>query len=74
MQYCTEMFMPMAKSGKKDIYWSEPWDDAAARQACESAWGLQPRATWGTVVYGGRALSTLTNVVFTNGATRQTLA
>lgn len=66
-QYCTEMYMPMAKSGVADIYWSQPWDDKAARQACKDNWGVEPRAMWGTIEWGGHDLRTLSNVVFSNG-------
>ena len=61
------MYMPMAKSGVTDIYWSEPWDEAAARQACVDNWGVEPRPTWGTVEWGGHDLRALSNVVFSNG-------
>jgi lysosomal Pro-X carboxypeptidase len=66
-QYCTEMFMPMAKSGVVDMYWSAPWNESAARKACIDSWGVEPRPFWGTVQWGGKDLRTLTNVVFSNG-------
>lgn len=52
-QYCTEQFMPFAKSGVKDIYWREPWDEGAARQACVDQWGVEPRALWGEIQVRG---------------------
>jgi lysosomal Pro-X carboxypeptidase len=66
-QYCTEMFMPMARSGKDDMFWSEPWNETAAREACRETWGVEPRISWPTVVWGGRQLQALSNVVFSNG-------
>jgi lysosomal Pro-X carboxypeptidase len=66
-QYCTEQFMPMAKSGKEDIYWNEPWNETAARLVCKGTWGMDVRPLWGTIQWGGRDLRTLTNVVFSNG-------
>ena len=66
-QYCTEQFMPMSRNGIDDIYWDEPWNDTAARQACMDEWQVKPRPYWGTIQWGGKDLSTLTNVVFSNG-------
>jgi Serine carboxypeptidase S28 len=66
-QWCTEQFMPMATSGVEDIYWSNPFNETAAREACVQRWGVQPRPMWGTVQWGGRDLRGLSNVVFSNG-------
>lgn len=66
-QFCTEQFMPMAKSGTEDIYWSEPWNETDMRLWCMESWGVEPRPMWGTIQWGGHSLHTLTNVVFSNG-------
>lgn len=66
-QYCTEQFMPMAKSGVEDIYWDEPWNETAQIEACKEEWGVEPRVLWGTIQWGGKDLAGLSNVVFSNG-------
>jgi lysosomal Pro-X carboxypeptidase len=66
-QYCTEMFMPMAKNGTTDMFWAEPWDADAASAACRSQWGVEPRRLWPSSEWGGRSIKAASNIVFSNG-------
>ena len=66
-QYCTEMFMPFAKDGKADMFWEESWDPEAASAACRSQWGVEPRRFWAQQEWGGRDITSASNIVFSNG-------
>jgi lysosomal Pro-X carboxypeptidase len=66
-QYCSEMFMPTARDGVRDIFFPQPWNETRARERCVETWGVEPRATWADTVYGGRRLRSLSNVVWSNG-------
>ena len=67
-QFCTEMFMPTARDGVRDIFFSQPWNETLARRRCMETWGVEPRATWADMSFGGRQLFALSNVVWSNGA------
>ena len=67
-QYCSEMFMPTARDGVRDIFFPQPWNETRARERCVETWGVEPRVTWADTVYGGRRLRSLSNVVWSNGA------
>lgn len=66
-QACTEQFMPMTRDGKRDMFWSQPWDDDAEKARCEDVWGATPRPLHATIEWGGRSLPTASNIVFSNG-------
>lgn len=67
-QFCTEMFMPTARDGVRDIFFPQPWNATRARARCVETWGVEPRATWADTSFGGRRLRALSNVVWSNGA------
>jgi len=67
-QFCTEMFMPTARDGVRDIFFPQPWNETRARARCLETWGVEPRATWADTSFGGRRLRALSNVVWSNGA------
>ncbi|CAM9700055.1 unnamed protein product [Pylaiella littoralis] len=67
-QACTEMSMPMATDGKRDMFWVSDWDAAAQAAQCMEQFGVSPREGWGAAEYGGYdSWSQVTNVVFSNG-------
>jgi len=66
-QWCTEMYMGMARDGVHDMFWPQPWDHDAAIKGCQEMFGVTPRPLWATVQWGGRNLDALSNVVFSNG-------
>ena len=67
-QFCTEMFMPTARDGVRDIFFSQPWNETRARRRCLETWGVEPRSRWADTTFGGRRLFALSNVVWSNGA------
>ena len=67
-QFCTEMFMPTARDGVRDIFFPQPWNETRARARCLETWGVEPRTTWADTSFGGRRLRALSNVVWSNGA------
>lgn len=52
-QACTEMSMPMATDGKRDMFWVSDWDAAAQAAQCMEQFGVSPREGWGAAEYGG---------------------
>lgn len=67
-QACTEMVMPMSRDGLRDAFFSQPWDAAAYAAGCNATYGVTPRPGWAAASYGGTALRSASNIVFTNGA------
>ncbi|KDD71975.1 hypothetical protein H632_c4069p0, partial [Helicosporidium sp. ATCC 50920] len=66
-QFCTEQYMPMGRDGRQDMFWDQPFDDAATRAGCRKQWDVDTRPYWASVEWGGRRLEALSNVVFSNG-------
>lgn len=66
-QYCTEQFQPFGKDGKRDMFWSEPFDEKATVEGCQETWGIKPRTLWATIQWGGKRLESASNIVFSNG-------
>jgi len=67
LQYCTEMFMPSSRDGVADMFWAQPWDEAAAVDGCMKQWGVVPRPMWPLTQWGGPRISAASNIVFANG-------
>eukprot|EP00238_Polyblepharides_amylifera_P005539 CAMPEP_0196584666 /NCGR_PEP_ID=MMETSP1081-20130531/48027_1 /TAXON_ID=36882 /ORGANISM="Pyramimonas amylifera, Strain CCMP720" /LENGTH=259 /DNA_ID=CAMNT_0041905961 /DNA_START=36 /DNA_END=812 /DNA_ORIENTATION=- len=66
-QFCTEMFMPMSRDGQRDCFFPQPFDLQASLQACSAQWGVTTRTQWATINYGGRDLSSASNILWSNG-------
>ncbi|MBN3308859.1 PCP carboxypeptidase, partial [Amia calva] len=66
-QACTEMVMPMCTDGSSDMFELQSWDFKAFSDECYSLFGVRPRADWATTVYGGKNISSHSNIVFSNG-------
>eukprot|EP00193_Tetraselmis_chui_P014009 CAMPEP_0177778850 /NCGR_PEP_ID=MMETSP0491_2-20121128/16202_1 /TAXON_ID=63592 /ORGANISM="Tetraselmis chuii, Strain PLY429" /LENGTH=478 /DNA_ID=CAMNT_0019298207 /DNA_START=295 /DNA_END=1728 /DNA_ORIENTATION=+ len=66
-QWCTEMFMPSSRGGVTDMFWPQPWNETSAVEGCQKEWGVTPRPRWAVTEWGGRKISTATNIVFANG-------
>lgn len=66
-QACTEMVMPMCSDGVNDMFEAQKWDFPSFSAECIKRWGVKPRQTWITSMYGGKNISAHSNIVFSNG-------
>ncbi|NXF85330.1 PCP carboxypeptidase, partial [Eubucco bourcierii] len=66
-QACTEMVMPMCTDGINDMFEPQKWDFDALSEECYRLWGVRPRPSWILSMYGGKNISSHSNIVFSNG-------
>ncbi|XP_006098535.1 lysosomal Pro-X carboxypeptidase isoform X1 [Myotis lucifugus] len=66
-QACTEIVMPFCTNGIDDMFEPHPWDLKAFSDECFKQWGVKPRPSWITSMYGGKNISSHTNIIFSNG-------
>ncbi|XP_034024350.1 lysosomal Pro-X carboxypeptidase [Thalassophryne amazonica] len=66
-QACTEMVMPVCTDGIQDMFEPEKWDFQAFSDECHAAFGVRPRADWARTVYGGKDITSHSNIIFSNG-------
>ncbi|XP_043846796.1 lysosomal Pro-X carboxypeptidase [Dromiciops gliroides] len=67
-QACTEMVMPFCSTGISDMFELQAWDFAAYSDQCFQEWGVRPRPLWIPTVFGGKNISSHSNIIFSNGA------
>lgn len=66
-QACTEMVMPFCTNGVDDMFEPSSWDLQEFSDGCFRQWGVRPRPSWITTMYGGKNISSHTNIIFSNG-------
>lgn len=66
-QSCTEMVMPFCTNGVDDMFETYQWDLEKFSDDCFSQWGVKPRPHWITTLYGGKNISSHSNIIFSNG-------
>jgi len=66
-QACTEMVMPMCADGVNDMFENEPWSLEKYSEECMKKWKTKPRPMMTSVMYGGRNITSSSNIVFSNG-------
>lgn len=66
-QACTEMVMPFCTNGIDDMFEPSFWDFEAFSNHCFKQWGVRPQSSWITTLYGGRNISSHSNIIFSNG-------
>ncbi|XP_030055952.1 lysosomal Pro-X carboxypeptidase [Microcaecilia unicolor] len=66
-QACTEMVMPMCADGVNDMFEPQSWDFEIYSEDCFKQWGVRPRLSWITSIYGGKNISSHSNILFSNG-------
>ncbi|XP_005357661.1 lysosomal Pro-X carboxypeptidase [Microtus ochrogaster] len=66
-QSCTEMVMPFCANGVDDMFETYQWDLEKFSDDCFSQWGVKPRPHWITTLYGGKNISSHSNIIFSNG-------
>ncbi|XP_051843179.1 lysosomal Pro-X carboxypeptidase [Antechinus flavipes] len=67
-QACTEMVMPICATGISDMFEPQAWDFVAYSDQCFQEWGVRPRPLWIPTVFGGKNISSHSNIIFSNGA------
>lgn len=63
-QVCTEMVMPMCTDGVHDMFEPQKWDFEALSDECFKLWGVRPRPSWILSMYGGKNISSHSNIIF----------
>nr|XP_012324993.2 lysosomal Pro-X carboxypeptidase isoform X1 [Aotus nancymaae] len=66
-QACTEVVMPFCTNGVDDMFEPHSWNLKEFSDDCFQQWGVRPRPFWITTMYGGKNISSHTNIVFSNG-------
>ncbi|XP_043257750.1 lysosomal Pro-X carboxypeptidase [Colletes gigas] len=66
-QACTEMVMPMCTDGKNDMYEPDSWNFDEYAKECMKKYSVKPQPNLVCEQYGCKDLSTVTNIVFSNG-------
>ncbi|XP_047103081.1 lysosomal Pro-X carboxypeptidase [Schistocerca piceifrons] len=66
-QACTEMVMPMCSNGVTDMFDKVKWNFTSFSQSCYKKWKVYPQADLAIKTYGGKDISTASNIVFSNG-------
>ncbi|GAB1292333.1 Lysosomal Pro-X carboxypeptidase [Apodemus speciosus] len=63
-QACTEMVMPFCANGVDDMFEPFLWDLETYSNDCFNQWGVKPRPYWMTTMYGGKDISSHSNIIF----------
>ncbi|ERE79438.1 lysosomal Pro-X carboxypeptidase-like protein [Cricetulus griseus] len=66
-QSCTELVMPICSNGVDDMFESYIWDFDKFSNDCFNQWGVKPRLNWIITLYGGKNISSHSNIIFSNG-------
>ncbi|XP_007537171.2 lysosomal Pro-X carboxypeptidase [Erinaceus europaeus] len=66
-QACTEMVMPFCSNGVHDMFEPHTWDLKSYSDECFKQWHVRPRPHWIRTLYGGKNISSHTNIIFSNG-------
>jgi len=64
LQSCTEMVMPTCSDGITDMFESDPWNLTQLTAECRKKWNVVPRPRWIVEQYGGKNISTASNIIF----------
>ena len=57
------MVMPMCSGGEHDMFEPSEWNLPTYIEGCQKAYNVTPRPNWAVMQYGGRDLSSATNIV-----------
>ncbi|XP_013394465.1 lysosomal Pro-X carboxypeptidase-like [Lingula anatina] len=66
-QACSEMVMPLCTDGVHDMFEPQPWDFNAFAKGCKKQFGVVPRPQWIKTQYGGKNITSASNIIFSNG-------
>jgi lysosomal Pro-X carboxypeptidase len=66
-QFCTEMVLPVCSNGVTDMFEDNPWNVSALTETCLKNWKVSPELYKAEYMYGGKNISTASNIIFSNG-------
>ena len=58
------MVMPICGDGIHDMFELQPWNLTEVAAECLKNWNVMPRPRWIVEQYGGRNISTASNIIF----------
>ncbi|XP_037053303.1 lysosomal Pro-X carboxypeptidase-like isoform X2 [Peromyscus leucopus] len=64
---CTEIILPFCTNGVDDMFEARSWDLDKYSDDCYKQWGVRPRPSWVTTLYGGKDIRSHSNIIFSNG-------
>lgn len=56
--------MPMCSDGLKDMFRPNPWDLKKYEEGCKKSYGVTPQPYLVEVLYGGKNISSHSNIIF----------
>jgi len=56
--------MPICSDGVNDMFESDPWNLTQFIADCRKQWSVVPRPRWVVEQYGGKNISSATNIIF----------
>lgn len=66
-QCCTELVIPSCSDNVNDMFSVSPWDFHNYTTECQQWFNVTPEAYKDVVAFGGRDISSLSNIIFSNG-------
>ena len=61
------MVMPVCSNGVTDMFEVMPWDLNQYSQMCKKTYGVSSEGEKAIILFGGRNISTASNIIFSNG-------
>ena len=58
------MVMPMCSDGVTDMFQPQSWNLTQFAAGCKKQWGVNTRPNWAITEYGGRNITTASNIIF----------
>jgi len=56
--------MPLCSDGVHDMFEPGPWNYSHYAAVCKEKWGVTPRPNWIQEQYGGRNITSASNIIF----------